>query len=93
LLKATSKIKWICKLIHASVKDQLDAPLGAYELLGVDFMFDAAGNPYILEMNMNPALFCDTDVQTQVIPVVMKGVVEIVLSSHNNIVDSGVYCN
>jgi len=44
-------------------------------------------------MNMNPALFCDTDVQTQIIPDVMKGVIEIVLSSHNKLVDSGVNCN
>jgi D-alanine-D-alanine ligase-like ATP-grasp enzyme len=48
----------------------------------MDFMYDKEGNPYLLEMNMNPALFCDTDVQTKVIPPMMKEVVGIVLQEN-----------
>jgi len=38
----------------------------------------------LLEMNMNPALFCDTDVQTKVIPPMMKETVGIVLQENKH---------
>lgn len=50
----------------------------------MDFMYDKEGNPYLLEMNMNPALFCDTDVQTKVIPPMMKEVIGIVLQENKD---------
>ena len=35
---------------------------GFWELLGIDIMIDEAMNPYLLEINSNPALFTDTAV-------------------------------
>lgn len=40
---------------------------------------------------MNPAIFCDTDVQTKIIPEVMKDVVGIVLGAHKKITNMPSY--
>jgi glutathione synthase/RimK-type ligase-like ATP-grasp enzyme len=41
-------------------KNKLEKKQGQYELLGVDIMLDTSLNPYLLELNTNPALFTDT---------------------------------
>ena len=44
------------------------AKRGTYELLGCDFIVDSEGKPYLLEVNTNPAMFTDTQVQKEIIP-------------------------
>jgi D-alanine-D-alanine ligase-like ATP-grasp enzyme len=53
--------------VFESGKDKLQKKKGFYELLGCDFILDEQLNPYLLEINSNPALFTDTNVLEQVI--------------------------
>jgi D-alanine-D-alanine ligase-like ATP-grasp enzyme len=53
--------------VFESGKDKLQKKKGFYELLGCDFILDEQLNPYLLEINSNPALFTDTNVLKQVI--------------------------
>lgn len=52
---------------------------GQFELLGCDIMIDDHMNPFLLEINTNPALFTTTLVQKEVIPQVLSSTLAIVL--------------
>ena len=41
---------------------KLDKKRGFCELLGCDILIDDKFNPYLIELNTNPALFLDTKV-------------------------------
>jgi len=40
---------------------------------------------------MNPAIFCDTQVQKEVIPKVMQGVIGTVLDAHRHLIGTDVH--
>lgn len=44
------------------MKERLDRKFGCFEVFGFDFMLDSELNPYLLEVNINPAMFLDTPV-------------------------------
>lgn len=48
------------KLIFLTVKNKLDRRYGCFELFGFDLLLDDKLNPYLIEINTNPALFTDT---------------------------------
>jgi len=52
----------ICALLFHSVKGRLENKFGCFELFGLDFILDEQLNPYLIEINTNPALFTDTPV-------------------------------
>lgn len=60
--RVTDRINEVMKLTFLQIKDRLDRKFGSFELFGYDFMLDAECNPQLLEINVNPALFLDTEV-------------------------------
>lgn len=50
------------KLIFTVVKDKLDRKFGCFEFFGFDFLIDDKLNPQLIEINVNPALYTDTEV-------------------------------
>ena len=80
--KVTNRIKEIMRIVFLQSKDKLDRTYGCFELLGWDFLLDDKLNPYLIEVNINPAIFTDTSVQTKVIPKVVDDLIDIVLKVH-----------
>ena len=80
--KVTDKINEVMRLTFLQVKDRLDSKFGCFEVFGYDFMLDSECNPQLLEINVNPALFLDTTVQAEIIPDLVKDVVNMALSIH-----------
>jgi tubulin--tyrosine ligase like protein 10 len=70
------------KLIFNQTKGKLDAKYGCFELFGFDFMLDDKLNPYLLEINCNPALFTDTLVQKEIMPKLVEDVCDIAIGVH-----------
>ena len=56
------KVKEIMRLLFLQVKPQLERKQGTFELFGFDFLVDEGLNPFLIEINVNPALFTDTTV-------------------------------
>ncbi len=48
------------KLVFLMIKDKVDRKFGCFELFGFDFMIDDMLNPFLIEINTNPALYTDT---------------------------------
>ena len=57
--------------VIASAKRKLIAKRGTYELLGCDVIVGDNLEPYLLEINTNPAMFTDTKVQKELLPTLM----------------------
>jgi len=72
----------IMKLIFNQTKSKLDAKFGCFELYGFDFMLDDQLNPHLLEINCNPALFTDTEVQKAILPNLVEDVCDLVIGVH-----------
>ena len=53
------KIKQILCLSILAAKNKIDRRLGCFELLGCDILLDEHFNPYLLEINFNPAIYTD----------------------------------
>jgi hypothetical protein len=47
-------------------------------------MLDDQLNPQLLEINVNPALFLDTNVQVEIIPPLIKDLVNISIEVHQS---------
>ena len=64
---------------------------GFFDLFGFDFMVDDNMQAQLLEVNTNPALFCDTEVQSEVIPKCVDATIGYVLKTHEVLgrVDAG----
>jgi D-alanine-D-alanine ligase-like ATP-grasp enzyme len=50
-------------VLYSAAKKKLMAMKGTYELLGCDIIVGKDLKPYLLEVNTNPAMFTDTQVQ------------------------------
>lgn len=70
------------RLIFLAVKDKLDRKFGCFELFGFDLLIDEDLNPYLIEVNTNPALFTDTQVQKDLLPHLVEDVVKLALDIH-----------
>lgn len=82
--KVSNKIKEIMRIIFLQVKDKLDKTYGCFQLLGWDFLLDEQLNPYLIEININPALFTDTVTQKKVIPKLIDDTVKITMRAHKH---------
>jgi len=80
--KLTTKIKEIMRIVFLQTKDKLDKSYGCFELLGWDFMVDQNYNPYLIEININPALYTDTSTQKAILPSLIDDTIDIVLKLH-----------
>ena len=56
------RIKDIISYVIKAGSEKITKKIGFYELIGCDFMIDENYNPYLLEMNTNPALFTGFDI-------------------------------
>jgi hypothetical protein len=81
--KVTDRINEVMKLTFLQIRDRLDRKFGSFELFGFDFMLDKACNPQLLEINVNPALFLDTEVQAAIIPSLIKDICNMALDIHD----------
>ena len=60
ILNMNDKIKrMLCYTIHTG-KNKLQCKLGTFELIGCDILLDEKFKPYLIELNSNPAIDCDT---------------------------------
>lgn len=80
--KVIHKIDEICRLVFESVKDKLEQKYGCFELFGLDFMLDDQLNPHLIEINVNPALFTDTQVQKGIMPKLVEDTIKIATEMH-----------
>ena len=81
-VKVDKKIQEIMSLIFTVIKDKLDRKFGCFELFGFDFLLDDNLNPYLIEINTNPALYTDTQVQKDLLPKLVEDIVKMSLAVH-----------
>lgn len=72
----------IMRLVFLTVKDKLDKKFGCFELYGFDFMLDDKLNPYLIEINTNPAMFTDTSAQKELLPKLIEDVIKMAIDVH-----------
>lgn len=65
--------------VVAAAKRKLVTKRGTYELLGCDIIVSKDLQPYLLEVNTNPAMFTETKVQKSLLPVLTKNTLDTVL--------------
>ena len=73
------KIKKIMIAVLAAANRKLMKKRGTYELLGCDILVGNDLQPYLLEVNTNPAMFTDTKVQKEMLPKLMQNTLRVVL--------------
>ena len=66
-------------VITAAAKKKLVAKRGTYQLLGCDILVSQDLQPYLLQVNTNPAMFTDTLVQKELLPVLSKNTLDVAL--------------
>jgi tubulin--tyrosine ligase like protein 10 len=81
-VKVDKKIQEIMSLIFTVIKDKLDRKFGCFELFGFDFLLDDNLNPYLIEINTNPAIYTDTQVQKDLLPKLVEDIVKMSLAVH-----------
>ena len=64
----------------AAANRKLIKKRGTYELLGCDILVGHDLQPYLLEVNTNPAMFTDTKVQKELLPKLMQNTLKVVLN-------------
>eukprot|EP00357_Protocruzia_adherens_P016339 CAMPEP_0115017808 /NCGR_PEP_ID=MMETSP0216-20121206/28364_1 /TAXON_ID=223996 /ORGANISM="Protocruzia adherens, Strain Boccale" /LENGTH=753 /DNA_ID=CAMNT_0002388749 /DNA_START=129 /DNA_END=2390 /DNA_ORIENTATION=+ len=82
--RAHKRIRQICLLVFKTCKPKLRGRFGFFDLFGLDFLFDENLNPFLLEVNTNPALFTDTKVQKELLPTLVDNTIDIVLKLHKD---------
>jgi hypothetical protein len=70
------------KMIFTVIKDKLDRKFGCFELFGFDFLIDDNLNPFLIEINTNPALYTDTMVQKELLPKLVDDIIKMSLAVH-----------
>lgn len=73
------EIKKIMLTCFKSVQDKLPRKVGTFELLGYDFMIDSEMKVWLIEVNINPALFTNCNVLKSVLPPMIKETLNIVV--------------
>ena len=79
----TPRLHLIAQHVARAAQRKFIRRRGLFELLGLDFMVDAALKPWLIEVNTNPALWMSTDVHRQVLPAVIRDTLHLVLEYHD----------
>lgn len=58
---------------------------GQFEFCGVDILLDSDLSPYLLEINVNPALFTDNNSLKQILPQKIESLLNLEVKVHKNI--------
>merc|ERR1711881_48367 len=82
--KVIKKCDEICRLLFESVKDKLERKFGCFEMFGLDFLLNDSLEPQLIEINTNPALFTDTQVQKDMLPKLVDDQIKLALQLHAN---------
>jgi len=82
--KVIKKCDEICRLLFESVKGKLERKYGCFEMFGLDFLLDDRLDPQLIEINTNPALFTDTQVQKDMLPKLVDDQIKLALQLHAN---------
>ena len=64
------------------MKEKLDRKFGCFEIFGFDFMLDSDLNPFLLEVNINPAMFLDTPVLEEMLPKLINDTCKMAVKVH-----------
>jgi len=72
-------IKDIMKHTFKDVRHKLLPKVGVFELLGFDFMIDSEMKPWLIEVNINPALHTNNSVLLDTIPPIVTETLNIVV--------------
>lgn len=67
------------RVLMKAAAPRLEQRSGSFQLLGFDFMIDQRGKVYLIEVNVNPAIFTDTSTQTRIITKVVEDTIKITL--------------
>ncbi len=60
----------------------MDRKFGCFEIFGLDFLIDSNMNPYLIEVNTNPALFTDSSAQKYLLPKLVDDVINLSIKLH-----------
>ncbi|EWS72878.1 tubulin-tyrosine ligase family protein (macronuclear) [Tetrahymena thermophila SB210] len=74
-----------------AAKKQLGKKRGYFQLLGIDLIFDANFNAYIIEYNTSAGLFMELSTHHLVIPQLLQTTLDLILDSHRQNVDLNKY--
>lgn len=66
------------------MRDKLDRKFGCFEIFGFDFMVDDKFNPYLIETNMNPAMFLDTKTMEDMLPKIITDCCNLAVEIHKD---------
>ncbi|XP_044266820.1 tubulin glycylase 3B-like isoform X2 [Tribolium madens] len=73
-------------------QDKMVVRRNSFELYGADFILTEDFQPWLLEINSNPALFASTPVTARMCPKVLEDVVKVVIDyGHNNKASTGLF--
>ncbi|KAF7274999.1 hypothetical protein GWI33_012283 [Rhynchophorus ferrugineus] len=65
-------------------RDKIDKRRNCFEIYGADFMLTETFEPWLLEINSNPALFASTPVTAKMCPEVLEDVIKVVVDNARN---------
>jgi len=85
LTQFNEKCKQIAAHCFAATKGQLDPREGFYDLIGIDYLIDENFNTFLLEMNTNPALSTNCTVLENLVPDVVKEMMDMTLEMQENL--------
>lgn len=69
-------------VLSKMIKQQVEPLIGSFDLFGVDLILDANQTLYCLEVNSNPAIYTDTEVLKNIIPLVVRNTIDTVEKAH-----------
>eukprot|EP00795_Rhopilema_esculentum_P007069 gene7069-12708_t len=84
LTTMTDRIKEIMLICFKAVENKLERKCGYFDLLGFDFMVDDNMNIWLLECNVNPALFTNCEPLRQIIPDIVEETLLICIEAFEN---------
>jgi len=84
LTDMTDRIKEIMLICFRSVEYKLERKSGYFDLFGFDFMIDDNMKIWLIEINVNPALFTNCEPLRQVLPGIVEETVKISVEAFEN---------